>query len=455
MENMYKRVIAVFDIGKTNKKLLLLDEDYSVIFEKTARLEEAKDEDGFPCENVQALINFMEEALEEAIRYKYYKIVALNFSAYGASFVYLDEHGKVICSLYNYLKPYPEELQKKFYSENEGEVMFSALTSSPVLGSLNSGMQLYRLKNEKPEVFKKIKTALHLPQFLSYIFTNKAVSEITSIGCHTNLWNFSQNDYHAWVSRESIDEKLAPIADADKTIEAKYDGHSIKVGTGLHDSSAALIPYLMSFKKPFVLLSTGTWCISLNPFNTTPLTADELRQDALCYLTYNGTPVKASRLLLGPFYEQQVKRISAFYRHPVSHYYKIEFNVMWMAVVEKRKQESQADFATMDLKGFSGGEEAYHQLMYDIALSQAKSLDLILKNSEVNSFFVDGGFSTNPLYMNMIAFLYPEVKVYAASMPQGSALGAALVIHSSWNSKPLPSDLVTLKSYSGSALVRE
>lgn len=450
---MFKRVIAVFDIGKTNKKLLLLDEDYQVIFEKTARLEETKDEDGYPCENISELMNFVHESLEEAIRYKYYKIIALNFSAYGATFVYLDGAGKVVCPIYNYLKPYPEQLQKKFYQDHGGEVVFSALTSSPVLGSLNSGMQLYRLKNEKPQVFKNIATALHLPQFLSYIFTNKAVSEITSIGCHTNLWDFSKKDYHSWVKAEGIAEKLPPIAPAEEVVDITYEGHTIRTGTGLHDSSAVLIPYLLSFKKPFMLLSTGTWCISLNPFNNTPLTAEELKQDALCYLTYNKKPVKASRLLVGPWYEQQVKRLATFYRQPVSHFHKMKFNVLWMAAVERRKAEKEMDFTSMDLSDFSCGQEAYHQLMYDIALSQSRSINLIVNSAEVDTFFVDGGFSTNSLYMNMLALLYPEVKLYAASMPQGSALGAALAIHSSWNTKPMPAELVTLKAFSRSEVV--
>jgi sugar (pentulose or hexulose) kinase len=450
---MVKNVIAIFDIGKTNKKLLLLDEDYSVIFEKTGRLPESKDEDGFPCENVQELINFMHESLDEVLRYKYYKIVAVNFSAYGASFVYLDNEGKVICPLYNYLKPFPEKLQKKFYADYEGETVFSAVTASPVLGSLNSGMQLYRLKHEKPAVFKKIETALHLPQFLSYVFTNRAVSEITSVGCHTNLWNFSKENYHSWVRQEDILGKLPPFTNANEVIEFKYEGQTIKAGTGLHDSSSALIPYLKNFEKPFVLLSTGTWCISLNPFNNAPLTADELKQDALCYLTYTATAVKASRLFVGPVYEQQVKRISAAFQRPVSYYHNLAFNAMWTPVVAKRKQETPIEFAQMELSTFSSGEEAFHQLVYDIALLQAKSLKLVLANSAADTIFVDGGFSTNSLYMNMLAMLFPDLKVFAASMPQGSALGAALVIHEAWNTKPIPSNLITLKPYLNPELV--
>jgi len=41
----------------------------------------------------------------------------------------------------------------------------------------------------------------------------------------------------------------------------------MKMGFGVHDSSAALIPYLKAQKNPFLLISTGTWSISINPFN--------------------------------------------------------------------------------------------------------------------------------------------------------------------------------------------
>ena len=48
-------VIAVFDVGKTNKKLFLFDESYNIVFERSARFNEIVDEDGFACENLDAL----------------------------------------------------------------------------------------------------------------------------------------------------------------------------------------------------------------------------------------------------------------------------------------------------------------------------------------------------------------------------------------------------------------
>jgi sugar (pentulose or hexulose) kinase len=61
---------------------------------------------------------------------------------------------------------------------------------------------------------------------------------------------------------------------------------------------------------------------------------------------------------------------------------------------------------------------------------------------------VDGGFSKNPIYMYLLAEAFPKIEVYAASVPQASALGAALAIHQHWNTKKLPSDIIDLKLYS-------
>src|ERR1700710_2953560 len=108
-------VIAVFDVGKTNKKLFLFDESYNIVFERSARFNEITDEDGFACENLDALKKSVIDALNEVSRLEQFDVKAVNFSAYGASFVYLDEDGSPVAPLYNYLKPYPEDIKKKFY----------------------------------------------------------------------------------------------------------------------------------------------------------------------------------------------------------------------------------------------------------------------------------------------------------------------------------------------------
>jgi sugar (pentulose or hexulose) kinase len=446
-------VILIFDVGKTNKKVLLFNEQYKLVLEESKKFEEITDEDGFPCENVFALTEWVKESFDRLRQNTDFEIKAVNFSAYGASFVYLDEELNIVSPLYNYLKPYSPELQKKFYKDYGGESLVSKQTASPVLGNLNSGMQLYRLKYEKPITFKKIKYALHLPQYLSFILTSKLHADITSIGCHTNLWNFQDNKYHKWVNKEGVEEKFPPILPYN-TIAGKVNG-SIPAGGGLHDSSSALIPYFFSFNEPFVLLSTGTWCITLNPFNNTMLSDYELDEDCLCYLSYQGKAVKASRLFAGYEHEQQVKRLAEYFRKPLDHYSTFGCDITILDSLKKRKSlkvtsngNRQSDFKFRYLDEFSSYEEAYHQLISDIMKQQIRSTNLVLKGVPVKRIFVDGGFSRNPIYMYLLAEAFPKIEVYAASVPQASALGAALAIHQHWNKKALSSAIIDLKLYS-------
>jgi L-fuculokinase len=439
--------ILIFDVGKTNKKVLLFDEQYKLLHDESVQLEETIDEDGFPCEDVNALTGWLRNKFAEILLRKDVDVRAVNFSAYGASFVHLDENSEIVTPLYNYLKPYPENLQNKFYSTYGGEDRVAMETASPVLGSLNSGMQLYRLKYEKPEVYKKIKYSLHLPQYLSFTLSENAATDISSVGCHTNLWDFAKNEYHTWVVKEQLNKKFAPLYNGDKIIGIAKGEKGMPIGIGLHDSSSALIPYLSSFREPFALISTGTWCISLNPFNHTPLTDEELRQDCLCYLSYEGKPVKASRLFAGHEHEQQIRRLAAHFQKGVDYYQAVDCNESLIEQLPALRKLSDQRFSKTDLSEFHGYEEAYHHLIWDIVGQQAMSTNLVLKGAQVKKIFVDGGFGKNKIYMTMLANAFPGLEVYAATISQASALGAGLAIHKSWNQNPVPDDIIELKCF--------
>ena len=449
--------IAIFDIGKTNKKLFLFDENYQIVWEKTANLPETTDEDGDVCEDVALLTAWVKEAFAEAQQVTNFEIKALNFSTYGASFVHVNADGEPVAPLYNYLKPYDEALQKQFYDTYGGEKNFAVAAASPILGNLNSGMQIYRLKYEKPELFQQIKYSLHLPQYISSIFTKQFYSDITSIGCHTNLWDFSKKQYHEWVKKEAVLPKLPEI---NSTLNIPHS--AFRIGIGLHDSSSALIPYLINFHvggipQPFILLSTGTWCISINPFNDTPLTYEELQYDCLCFLTYQAKPVKASRLFAGYEHEAQTKRLATHFGVPDGYYKTVLFDPQLIDALRANSEPiadgdrftllKNSPFVNRDLAIFGSYEEAYHQFILDLITQQLISTELVLHNSPVRRIFVDGGFSKNPIFMNLLANAFPEVEVFAASVAQASALGAALVMHDTWNTKPLRNDLIDLKYY--------
>lgn len=441
-------VIAIFDVGKTNKKLFLFNEKYELLFERSARFNEIADEDGDPCENLESLRLSIFDSLHEIFRNTLYEIKAINFASYGASLVYLHENGHPLAPLYNYLKPYPEHLATGLYDRYGGEDAFCLATASPALGSLNSGLQLYRLKRENAAVYEQIRYALHLPQYLSFLLSGVAYTDKTSIGCHTALWDFEDDDYHCWVREEGLDGKLAPIVHGNTVYPATFPGSSIKIGVGLHDSSSALIPYLLNFYEPFILISTGTWCISFNPFNEDSLSKAELDQDCLFYYSYLGNTVKASRLFAGYEHDKQAKRIADHFNASPAKFKHIE--ICWDTIARLRDQNlghALPDFEQVELKNYESFQEAYHALMLHLVKVQVRATKLVLGKQPIMRVFVDGGFSKNNIYMNLLAHEFQDMEVFAASMAQATAIGAALAIHEHWNTGPIPNNIIALRYY--------
>lgn len=423
------KTIAIFDIGKTNKKLLLFNEKYEVVYQYAEELDEIVDEDGFPCEDLKALKSFLKNSLQSIQNDPAFEIIAVNFSGYGASMVYLDKNGLELGPLYNYLKPFSGKLRNKLVQDYGREVSLSAETASPFLGNLNSGLQIYRLKHEKPSFYRQIKFALHFPQYLAHTFGVKPVSELTSIGCHTRLWDFQKNKYHQWAKDEGFLQLFPPIQASDSV----YVKNGFLVGGGLHDSSSALIPYLKSFTEPFILISTGTWSICLNPFNSSPLTEEQLEQDCLSFISFEGHQVKASRLFAGQMHEDAAKAIAS------------HFNVKsdFFKTLQPNESKLKKSFDSSDLSNFETPEEAYVSFMDDLVKSQIHALKLVL-TPEIRQIFIDGGFSKNPFFLKGLKEAFPKMDFYAAELAQASALGAALAIHEKWNNNPLPKNLISL-----------
>jgi L-fuculokinase len=427
MQNVY----LIYDIGKTNKKVLVFCSKGKVIDEYAEQFAETVDEDGFACEDLNKLTEWVLGQYNLLSNNENYSIKAINFATYGASFVHIDVNGKPVTPLYNYLKPFPKKIKEKFLATyfNGNAAKFALNTASPFMGMLNSGLQLYWLKHTQPEIWDTIWYSLHLPQYLSFLFTGKAISDYTSVGCHTGLWNVNNQLYHPWVFAEEIDKKLPPLTSS--SIAGKKDG--IIIGTGLHDSSSALIPYLQQYQQPFLLISTGTWCINLNPFNAAPLTPQELAKDCLCYLQASGQPVKASRIFLGKEHEHQTKRIAAYFKVKEDFYKSILqpvtfYNTNFIAAcMEGSGPQPQQQTAKWDLTAYKNEQQAYTALMKGLTDLLKESIDLV-NTDEVNDFFIDGGFAANPLFKLYLQKSYPQKNITTVNFPQATALGAYLHI---------------------------
>ncbi|HLV62600.1 FGGY-family carbohydrate kinase [Galbibacter sp.] len=432
---MKKKVTAVFDIGKTNKKFFLFDEDFKEVFREYSKFDHILDQDGYPTEDLHKLQLWLKAVFNRILATDQYDIKAINFSSYGASLVHLDENGEAITPLYNYTKPIDQEIINKFYQRYGPELTFIQQTGSSKEGLLNSGMQLYWLKYTKPEVFKKIKYSLHLPQYLSYIFTGIPLSEYTSIGCHTSLWDYSKKDYHYWVYKEELHKILPPIVSTETSINMNYNGKRIKIGVGIHDSSAALLPYVRSLKDPFILVSTGTWSIALNPFTTTPLSEKEVSKNCINYMRINGKQVKASRLFLGNEYKIQVQKLAEHYGVAPDHHKSVSFNEQAYYEITKEFEhlfkwesiENTQELSKTELP-YDSFEDAYHHLMIELVKLQVQSIQIAKGSEKISKLYVDGGFSSNEVYIKLLSHYMRNMELRTTDASLGSALGAAICI---------------------------
>lgn len=433
-------VIAIFDIGKTNKKFFLFNGELKEVYSSYTRFDPIEDEDGFETEPLEQLTIWMLQTFKEALSLPNFDIKRLNFSCHGASFVHLDEQRNLATPLYNYLKPFPEDLLSRLYEENGGKMNFCRATSSPPLGMLNSGLQLYFIKYTKPEKFAKIKYSLHFPQYLSYLFTGEMVSDFTSIGCHTGLWDYEAKDYHEWVSKENVRKLLPPVVSGNTLYTTKAALGNIPCGIGIHDSSAALLPYLAQEENPFALLSTGTWSICINPFNKTKLTKKELKQDCLQFLSIKGEPIKISRLFIGEEHKHQINLLYQYFNRSQGTYKKLKFdrklynkanqctgkhfNFKFLKPEEYNLEQAEIT----DLTNFKEFNEAYYTFLHELTDLQVASIRLVLDNSPVQTLYIDGGFNANDIFVEMLRIKLPYLRIIPSDFSNGSALGAAMLV---------------------------
>ncbi|WP_423127740.1 FGGY-family carbohydrate kinase [Gaoshiqia sp. Z1-71] len=453
-----KQVIAVFDIGKTNKKLLLFDENLQMVFQQEQKFPVITDDDGFECDDIDLITCWMKDELSRLAVSGEYNLVAVNFSTYGASLMFLDEQGNRLTPVYNYLKPVAGQIANSLFDAYGGQDEFCRKTASPALGLLlNSGIQILWLKQEKQEIFSNVKSILHFPQYLSYSLCKQIVAEPTSIGCHTFLWDFDQMNYHRWLSDKGI--SLPQPVTNNVVFQAKLVEKSVLTGTGMHDSSASLVPYLKGSREKFILVSTGTWCISMNPFNSEPLTAEQLKQDCLCYLSPEMQQVKSSRLFMGHFHEVWAEKLAEHFQVETGRFKTVIFSEELVnAAIQKNhgeavffpggKESFEEGLKSVRLAAFNSYEEAYTKLVIELTNLCIQAIKLVIpRNDETKNIYISGGFARNELFIRLLAKHFTGKKVYTSEVDNASALGAALVIADTFDGADLSKLDLGLKAW--------
>lgn len=439
--------IAIFDIGRTNRRVVVFDEVCRVLDIRFLDSDESI-ENGRTSLNLTRLRLQIESTTFDLFADPRWVLKAVNFTAYGATMVWLGADGEPVHPVVDYMDPFPEECRDSFEREHGPISHVCMRTASPWLGNLNSGLQLYALKKRDPRSFARIRYAVHLPQYLSSLLTGKLFSETTCIGCHTMTWDFSEGRYADWVRKEGIDALFPRLHRAEEPVESQMGDSSLFVGIGLHDSSSALIPYLYTVPGPFLLLSTGTWSICLNPFEGGVLTEGELEADCLNYMRSDGRPVKASRMPLGMEHDRILANLCERFACPAVVFHGMEWSEKIYVAVRSVQGESSAVPLESDLFKWETPLEAYHGLMHRLMQRQVERVAKVLTPG-MGPLYVDGGFSGNEVFMNMLARMLPGIPVYGVELGQSTAVGAAYAMHIGLGWRGTPKGLLRFVPFRG------
>ena len=64
---MKKQCCLVFDVGKTNQKYFLFDQQYNLLKREKVTLPKVEDEDGHVAENIQSIASWMKNEQKSAV----------------------------------------------------------------------------------------------------------------------------------------------------------------------------------------------------------------------------------------------------------------------------------------------------------------------------------------------------------------------------------------------------
>lgn len=299
------RHVAVIDIGKTHAKLALVDLEARAEIAVRKRQNTVAADGDYPHFPVEPLWQFLVEALAEFG--KTHPIDAISVTTHGATAALLDESGELALPILDYEYAGPDALDEEYRAVRPP----FAETGSPRLpAGLNLGAQLFWQQRMFAERFARVRHILTYPQYWSYRLTGVLATEVTSFGCHTDLWNAASGDFSSMVRALGWTELFAPVRLAGDRLGTLGPELAAELGLspqtpvfcGIHDSNASLLPHLLTRKPPFAVVSTGTWVISMSIGGSSP-TLDPDR-DTLINVNAFGLPVPSARFMGGREFTQ-------------------------------------------------------------------------------------------------------------------------------------------------------
>jgi len=420
------RHIAVIDIGKTNAKLALVDLSTLTEIAVVTRPNIVLPGPPYPHYDVEGHWTFLLNALAQFN--KDHRVDAISVTTHGACAALLDATGALAAPILDYEHSYPDEIVAAYDAIKPD----FAQTGSPKLaGGLNIGAQLHWLFESDPDLKDRTSQIVTYPQYWGHRLTGVTATDVTSIGCHTDLWNPYKGAFSDLPENLGIRDKIAPVrrpSDIVGTIlpeiaEATGLAPDTPVCVGIHDSNASLYPHVVSQDGPISVVSTGTWVIVMSMKTGGVATLDPAR-DTLVNVNACEQAVASARFMGGREFEviQQGQRVEP-----------TEQDVS--AVLDRpRMLLPSVEIGSGPFQGrqmqWHGGEppvatgQRSAALSFYLALMTGTCLNLV---GGAGPTIVEGPFARNPEYLAMLHAVSAR-PVFTNSALTGTSIGAAMLL---------------------------
>ncbi len=401
--------MAVLDVGKTNAKLVAFSRDGEIL-EQLRHPQRVVVVDGLRVLDVDGIFGWLETALA-ALRGRH-DLAGLMVSTHGCSCALLAEDKTLAAPILDYEHEIPAEANAAFARLAPP---FSETYSPDLPGGLNMARAIFFQEWADPTLANRVRHILTYPQYWSWRLSGALASEVSFLGCHSQMWNPRAGRFSALAVSRGWAEKFPPFAPAGALV-GERDG--LGVHNGVHDSNAAFYYYKSLGFTRFTLISSGTWMIIFNP--DCPLDRLDPARDMLANVTVDGEPVATIRFMGGREYDV----ISEKARQEVS------AETLQRAIA--RDQMALPSFAAggpfpahagrlVGPPPESAADRAAIATLY-VAMMTAQSLDLVNSTGDI---VLDGGLALNAALCATLAALRPGQSLYRNTNAEGTAMGAA------------------------------
>ncbi len=426
MEMTAPRHVGVIDIGKTNVKVAVVDLESRSEIGVLKRPNRVLPGPPYPHYDIEGHWRFICDALGQL--HRQHRIDALSVTTHGASTVLLDDAGNLATPMLDYEFDGPDSLAAEYDVIRPD---FSETGSPRLAMGLNVGAQLFWLLKTCPDLPDRISTVLTYPQYWGYRLTGVLASEVTSFGCHTDLWAPWQGGFSSLVERLGLKDRMAPLKRAGDSLGtvlpevAERTGlpEGLPVACGIHDSNASLYPHLLSRPAPFSVVSTGTWVIIMT-IGGKNVALDPAR-DTLINVDAFGNPVSSAKFMGGREFDIISKgRNTTCSETEISNV--LEKRIMLFPAVDPRSGPFQGRKHSWSVaeSGLSDGER-YAALSFYLALVTSECL---IMTGAAGPIVVEGPFARNRLFLEMLAAATGRPVTTADGSLTGTSVGAALLV---------------------------